>query len=380
MIRIGSSLALLLALVPSPAWAQAAWPPPMPDLRALAAAAAVPPPAAAAALYPGMLDKILPLLAEKNYQGLADEARRAGDWQRGRRDVGLRETRGGYELTDGQGASFPLTAALGEDLAHANQYFGMTPASVAHPPTHAELAAAATSPEGVESIARIFERTIAERVNAPSGTVVPEAGGEATLEGVMLLHEIPDLTREVLPLVARAAGDADELARLYARFPEPMKAVDDSGLLANFLRMRPGWQARGMEKEKIDKVLRVTVDTILRNTSDAYIFEPDTQFAAITSQDWSGRYVGRWHTHPPAVRAGGWGASDIPSVPDMDIASKEGQNMVFAFHPDGFDFYDLSPLDGIAPDLDKVLKTPYRSPAWRARFQALYDRAFPQKP
>jgi hypothetical protein len=380
MIRIGSSFALLFALAPSPARAQAAWPPPMPDLRALAAASAVPPPAAAAALYPGMLDKILPLLAEKNYHGLSDEAWRASDWQRGRRDVGLRETRGAYELTDAQGASFPLTSALGTDLAHANQYFGMTPASLAHPPTHAELAAAATSPEGVESVARIFERTIAARVNAPSATVVPEAGGEATLEGAMILHEIPDMTRDVLPLVARAYDDADELARLYARYPEPMKAIDDSGLLANFLRMRPGWQARGMEKEKIDKVLRVTVDTILRNTSDAYIFEPDTQFAAITSQDWSGRYVGRWHTHPPHAGPEGWGASDVPSGPDMDIASKEGQNMVFSFQPDGFDFYDLSPLDGIAPDLDKVLKTSYRSPAWRARFQALYERAFPQKP
>lgn len=378
MIRLGASLALLVSLLPSSARAQAVWPPPLPEIRALAAA--VPEPPAAEPLYPGMLDKILSLLAEKNYQGLAGEARRADDWQRGRQGIALRESGGAPELTDGQGASFALSAALGADLAHANQYFGMTPASVAHPPSHAELAAAATSPEGVEGIARIFERTISARVNAPSGTVVPEAGGEATLDAAMRLHEIPDLTREVLPLVARAAGDADELARLYARYPEPMKAVDDSGLLANFLRMLPGWRARGMEKEKIDKVQRLTVDTILRNTSDAYIFEPDTQFAAITTQDWSGRYVGRWHTHPPAVRAGGWGAADVPSGPDMDIASKEGQNMVFVFFPDGFDFYDLSPLEGLAPDLDKALKTSYRAPAWRARFQALYDRAFANKP
>jgi hypothetical protein len=373
-------LALIFALSPSPARAQAAWPPALPDRQALAAAAAVSEPPASAPLQPGVLDQLLPRLAEKNYQGLGDEARRADDWQRSRRDVGLRETPGGFALTDGRGESFPLSAALSADLRHADQYFALTPATVAHPPTNAELATAATSPEGVESIARIFERTIAGRINAPSGTIVPEAGGEATLNGGMSLHEIPDLTRDVLPLVARAYDDADELARLYERYPEPMKAVDDSGLLAGFLKRLPGWKARGMEKEKIDKVLHVTVDTILCNTSDSYIFEPDTQFAAITSQDWSGRYVGRWHTHPPHARDGGWGSSDVPSGPDMDIASKEGQNMVFSFQPDGFDFYDLSPLMGAAPNLDKVLKTSYRSPEWRARFQALYNRAFPKNP
>jgi hypothetical protein len=196
----------------------------------------------------------------------------------------------------------------------------------------------------------------------------------------MVFHEIPDMTRAILPRVAAAAKDEEELARLYQRFPEPMKAIDDSGLLANLIRLWPGWKARGMAPEKMASVLSITVDTVLRNTSDSYIFDPDTQFAAIVSQDWSGRYVGRWHTHPPARRAAGWGGADIPSGPDMDIASKEGQNMVFVFQPDGFDFYDLSPMAGGAPELAKCLKTEYRSAAWRARFQALYDRAFPNKP
>lgn len=376
MVRSGSLLALILALVPS-ARAQELRFPSLGDLRRQAAE--VPAPTSAVALQPGVLDQLLPKLAEKNYGGLGDEARRADDWRRGRTDVGLRAAPDGDRLSDGR-ESFSLSPALSAALRHADQYFAMTPATVAQPPTHDELVAAATSPEGVESVARIFERTIAQRVTAPTGVIVPEAGGEAALDGAMRFHEIPDMTRDVLPRVAGAADDADELARLYALYPEAMKAVDDNGLLANLLKMRPGWQARGMAKEKIDKVLHLTVDTVLRNTSDSYIFDPDTQFAAITSQDWSGRYVGRWHTHPPAVRGGGWGGADVPSGPDMDIASKDGQNMVFVFFPDGFDFYDLSPLAGAAPDLDKVLKTSYRSPEWRARFQALYDRAFPKKP
>jgi hypothetical protein len=372
MIRFGSSLALLLALAPSFAAAQEAWPPALPDLHRLAAA--VPAPTGVAPLQPGVLDQLLPKLAAQDYGGLGDEAKRADAWRRGRRDVGLR----GGELSDGAGGTFALSAPLAAALRHADQYFGMTPATEAHPPAHDELVAAATSPEGVENVAAIFERTIRDRLVTPTGVVVPEAGGEAALDGGLRFHEIPDMTRDVLPRVARAADDPDELARLYARFPAEMKAIDENGLLARLLSSWPGWIARGMEKEKRDKILHLTVDTLLRNASDSYIFDPDTQFAAITSQDWSGRYVGRWHTHPPAFRPGGWGCADIPSGPDMDIASKEGQNMVFVFCPDGFDFYDLAPLAGAEPNLDKVLKTSYRSPAWRARFQALYDRAFPK--
>ncbi len=145
--------------------------------------------------------------------------------------------------------------------------------------------------------------------------------------------------------------------------------------------MGPGWVARGTPSAERERVLRLTVDTLLRNASDTYLFDPASQFAAVISQDWSGRYVGLWHIHPPGAQASGWGPGDIPSIADMDVAMSEGQNLVVAFSPDGFDLYDLAPLFGAKePDPAKILKTSFRSPAWRAHFQAVFDQAFPGHP
>lgn len=181
------------------------------------------------------------------------------------------------------------------------------------------------------------------------------------------------MTRAILPDVVRAARDPDALARLYAARPEEMKAIDPDGLLANFLKRRSAWLANGMPPERVRHALDVTIDGLLRNATDSYIFDPQTQPTAILSQSWSGRYVGRWHTHPPHAAARGWTNADGPSPPDMDIAVQEGQNIVLVFFPDGFDLYDLAPLAGAKPDLARVLKDSYRSEAWRRRFQRLFD-------
>jgi len=358
----------------APALAQSAWPPPPPDVSALARVAIHAPPVALG-LKPGVVEQLLPRLAELDAAGLGSEARRAAAWAEGRKDFSLEETEGG-KLRDGTGAALAVSPALAAAIRRADGYFGITPATLASPPTHQEIVSAALSPEGVEAIAAVFERTIADRLATPTGAVVPEAGGEAALDGGLRLHEIPELTRETMRLVARAAADPDELARLYASRPETMKLIDENGLLANFLRLRVGWQARGMPQEKQDGVLRLTIDTILHNASDAYVFDPASQMAAIVSQDWSGRYLGRWHTHPPGAGAAGFKGADVPSPPDMDIAVAEGQNLVFSFQPDGFDLYDLAPLAGAKPDLSRILKDSYRSQAWNRRFQALFDRAF----
>ncbi|MFI5349221.1 MAG: hypothetical protein ACHQ2Z_06740 [Elusimicrobiota bacterium] len=371
MNRRAPGFALIFALVSMGARAQEAWPPSLDSLPRLSVAA----PAGAEPLQPGLLESILPKIAEYNSAGCGDEAARVLLWGKGRKGIGLSDAR----LSDETGAAFAVSPALVEALRNANSYFGMTPATQAALPTHAEISAAALSPAGVEAIARIFERTIADRLSLATGVIVPEAGGEASLDSQMRMHEIPEMTRAVLPRIVRNSQDPEALSALYARYPEEMKVIDPDGQLMKFLRNRPQWIERGMPQENIDKVLRVTLDGLLRNATDSYVFDPKSQLDAIVSQSWSGRYIGRWHTHPPRARAHGWGGADGPSPPDMDIAVQEGQNMVIVFDPDGFDLYDLAPLEGKAPDLNKILKDSYRSAAWRDRFQALFEQAFPDR-
>ncbi|MFI5361069.1 MAG: hypothetical protein ACHQ49_03780 [Elusimicrobiota bacterium] len=372
MVRFRPAVAVLLALsAPLSASAQEAWPPALSDLPS--SSIAVPP-----SVHPfraGVLDKILPKIVENDLAGGGDEAKRVLAWASGRRGVAWSERAGAWELADGAGAVFPVSPAFGAALRNANSYFGM-----AASPTHAEIVAAVFSPAGVEAVAEIFDRTISDRLTLPTGVIVPEAGGEAALDGGLRLHEIPEMTRAVLPLIVRDSNDPDALSRLYARCPEEMKIIDPDGQLSKFLQNRPAWLARGMAPENVDHVLRVTLDGLLRNATDAYVFDPQSQLAAVVSQNWSGSYIGRWHTHPPRARAHGWGGADGPSPPDMEIAIAEGQNMVFVFDPDGFDLYDLAPLEGGKPDLNKILKDSYRSDAWHGRFQALFDKTFPQRP
>jgi hypothetical protein len=370
------AFALLLALVSArAARSQEAWSPSLADIPRPAVAA----PNGSRPLQAGLLELLLPKFVANNSAGCGDEAKKILVWQKSRKGVGLGERNGGAELSDETGATLRVSPAFAAALSNADSYFGMTPATQAAPPTHAEIVAAAFSPAGVEAVAEIFERTIAGRLAMPTGVIVPEAGGEATLDSSMRMHEIPEMTRAVLPLIVRDSANPDALSELYARYPEEMKVIDPDGLLAKFLQNRPAWIARGMTQENIDRVSRITLDGILRNATDAYVFDPETQLSAVVSQSWSGRYIGRWHTHPPRARAHGWGNADGPSPPDMDIAIQEGQNMVFVFYPDGFDLYYLAPLFGASPDLNKILKDSYRSDSWRRRFQDLFDRSFPPK-
>jgi hypothetical protein len=373
MNRRTPAFALLLALVSSLSRAQESWPPTLPDMPRPAVAT----PASARPFQPGVLEQLLPKFVEDDSAGCGSEAARILVWEKGRKGFGLSES---GILSDETGATMAVSPALAAALRNADSYFAMTPATLAAPPTHTEILAAAFSPSGVEAIANIFERTIADRLTAPTGVIVPEAGGEATLDSAMRMHEIPELTRPVLALIVRDSANPDALISLYAKYPEEMKVIDPDGLLSHFLRERPGWIARGMTPENVDKTYRITLDGILRNATDAYMFDPRSQLAAVVSQSWAGRDIGLWHTHPPRARAHGWGPADGPSPPDMDIAIQTGQNMVFVFYPDGFDLYDLAPLFGKTPDLNKILMDSYRSETWRRRFQDLFDKDFPRRP
>lgn len=365
-------LAVLLALC-GPSQAQADWQPPRLELSALS------PILGAAPVHPAVLEAALPRIVSKDFRGLGEEARRVLAWARGKSRVALRGSDGSWSLADGSGASLPLSPALGPALRHANEYFMMTPATLERPVTHEELKAALLSEAGVARVRAVFERSIAERVATGKGLAVPELGGESTLKGGVLdLHEMEDLTRPVMQLVSRSAKDPEALARIAEEHAEGFKTLDEMGLLKRLLDRLPALEAKGVSREKRENLLALTVETVLENGAGSYVWDPETQFAAVADQSWSGRYVGKWHTHPPHAGKGFWESSCGPSGPDLDIAVKDGQNLVLSFQTDGFDAYDLSPLENGQPDLRQVLEFSYRSEAWRRHFQALHDAVFPK--
>lgn len=354
---------LFLSSMAGAARAQTAWPPPIPELPKIAR------PPAGRTIAPDVIDAVVGKMVQYDFHGLGAEAARLQAWAKNKGALALGTT----AMTDESGGTHAVSPEMATALKRAAEYFAMTD------PTRAELVASAMSAEGVARIKALFEGAISQRLTIPTGTVVPEIGGMAVIEGGLQLREIPEQTRPAMRELAKNAGDVTALAALYARLPDQMKAIDEQGLLAKLLQRWPDWEARGTPQADRDRILKITVDGLLRNASDAYIFDPATQFSAVVSQDWSGGYVGLWHIHPPQTGKSGWGPGDIPSGNDMDIASTEGQNLVVAFSPDGFDLYDLSKLSGDKkPDLSKVLQTTYRSAAWRTHFQALFDQAFPK--
>ncbi|MDD5627768.1 MAG: hypothetical protein PHU21_01795 [Elusimicrobia bacterium] len=361
--------ALLLALC-VPALAQSDWQPPRLELSRLS------PITGAAPLHPTVMEAALPRMAAQDFRGLGAEAAQVLSWIQGKPRVALRGREGSWSLMDDSGASLPLSPALGAALQHIDQYFKMAPAT-----SHEELKAALLSEAGVASIVALFDRAIAERVDSGKGIAVPELGGEAALDGGrIILHEMPDLTRPVMQLISRSAKDPEALARICAEHAAAVGVLDEHGLLRNLLKRMPEWEKRGIPLQQREKTLALTVSTVLENGAGTYVFDPETQFAAILDQSWTGRYVGQWHTHPPHPAAGAFQGSEGPSGPDMDIAVASGQNLVLAFQTDGFDAYDLSPLENGQPDLSKILKISYRSAAWRRHFQAVYDAAFKAGP
>ena len=362
-----TSAAALLFLFAPPARAQQAWPPPVPAFaRSYAARRAACP--GCRALDAGV-EQGLERIAKKDVSGLGAEAAAVRRWLSGKDGVRL----GGGRLVDRSGASLALSPELSRALDRVGQYFGMTPETLAHPIDFAELSSALTSPAGAAAVQALFEQAIAERIVFGATVQVPELGGEVTLGAALEFRQMPDLTRALWRKVAAAHDDPAALTALYDADPEGMKLIDENGLLRNALRGLPLWEARGVPAEQRAKVLRLSVASALETSGDTFTFEPDAQFAAILGQDWSGRYLGRWHTHPPEFLRSGWGAAEGPSDADMKIALDSGQNLTLAFSPDGFTAYDLSALDAsTGPDRGLIGKVEYRSAAWRERFAALH--------
>jgi hypothetical protein len=118
--------------------------------------------------------------------------------------------------------------------------------------------------------------------------------------------------------------------------------------------------------------LSLALATVVENAAAAYGLDPEAQLMLIAHTDWCGRYVGRWHTHPPRDLGDAWAGGGEPSFEDMQNAVRDGQFLTLSFQPDGFDLYDAAPLSEAGRvDLSLLKVTRHRSPAWRVRFERI---------
>ena len=382
-------LAAAVVLAAFPVRAQEAWPPALPGLVRQVRAT----------LRAGMpLNELvvkggIGRLADKNFAGLGTEAERLRAWAQGREGLSLSWEGQACRVTDSRGESVSVSASLSSALSHMNQFFNMLAPALEQPMTFEELKAAALSEKSVARVQGLFDRMLDQAMDVDGIWLIPEIGGEATLdrnvefddvggeatvERVLEFHEIEDASRPIMREIASIFSHPDGALSQISRINElyrtnPLMAdVDDRWVLRGVIEGMPAREARGLPAANREKILRIALKHALSIAADSWTFDPAQQFVAIVGQEWSGRYVGLWHTHPPLFGANGWGAVEGPSDPDMENASRMGQFMTVSFHPEGFDLYDLSALEGLADSeltRSKLRKISYRSPSWREHFQ-----------
>ena len=120
----------------------------------------------------------------------------------------------------------------------------------------------------------------------------------------------------------------------------------------------------------------MTLESVLASAVHVHFktwaIDPVAQQAMIAANDWSGRYVGFWHLHPPRPVPSGYGPGFEPSHEDMTIAVEHGQLLTLVFQADGFDGYDLGAMARAGgPDLSKARVIRHRSAGWKRRFSSL---------
>lgn len=317
------------------------------------------PAGAARPLEAPVVEKGISLLALENPAGLGAEAARLETWADGRRGLGLEAG----TVADDAGRSFALSTPLAQALSRMNAYFAMTTVTAARPIRHEELAAVLLSTTGTDMVGALYERMIAERISFHGRVIIPEIGGDATIDGTLTLHELADPGRPLFAVIAKNGDSPADLSAAVAGHEDLLAFVDETGLLSRALKSWPGWVTRDKPpKAEREAIFRQAVSTVMENSARAFLYAPRAQLAAMVGQDWSGRYAGMWHAHPPHFRPGGWEASDEPSDFDRKIAREEGQNLTLVFQPDGFDAYDLA----------AGAKVSYRGEPWKRRFAAIH--------
>ena len=263
-------------------------------------------------------------------------------------------------------AAAAVTAGPAAAQDRVAQYLGLSKATLEQPITPAELEAALLSPAGVRDVAALFEKAMASRLALGGEAIVPELGGEATLDGGHLRFvEYPDPLQPVVRRMVALRGDPQALLDFLTGSVEGKQLLATTGgLHAHLYQMTT--KTPTFEKHSVlDRILGGAVAIHVKT----WAATPEVQRAMIEKTDWRGRYVGFWHLHPPVRTSAGLVPGFEPSMEDMQIAIEKAQLLTLVFRPDGFDAYDLEPLARAAqPDLGKAHVIRYRSPEWARRF------------
>lgn len=264
--------------------------------------------------------------------------------------------------------SFALSPMMAQTLRRMNQWHGLA-ATGDNPITHDQLRSATLTPQSILRIRTLFEEAIRRGVRIDGQWLTPETGGEATIDTELRLAETEDPRWRMIQELAGVLDDPGAVANLFETRSVEMAHIDTHALLRVAVeRYRLG--ARGSSDE-----IRRAVATVAKNSAPTYSLGPEEHLALVTSRDWSGRYVGGWHTHAPKERGGEWVRSDGPSFEDMQNAVRFGQFLTLSFQPDGFDLYDAGPLaDAGRVDLSLLKVIRHRSEAWREHFERLRPR------
>lgn len=318
----------------------------------------------------------LAMLAAHDPNGLGAQAAAVGRWREGRRELYLAQGPRGWALRDAEGRTLRITREMGEALRRMNDFFGLNPEV-----PRDLLKAALLSEPGVLAVRGLFEESIRRRLVAGGKVLVPEVSGEATLgpQG-LAFHLTPDHMLPILKRLETLRSDQEGLAELFRTEAEKMGSLDPQGQLRRFLFEKlPQWEAKDFPpRERRDAMLRMHVDSIIEQAVNVSSGSMKATLEAMTSHEWSGRYVGLWHTHPPQDTPAGFdGVGDFwsgPSSADKEAAYRSGQNLTIAFYPDGFNAYDLSDLKSPEVPDEQIPVVSYRSPAWREFFAGLHGR------
>jgi hypothetical protein len=261
-------------------------------------------------------------------------------------------------------------AALpGAQSARKQSYLSLAQATLRQPITHDELRAAILSPAGVASIRALFERSIAESLEAAGTLVTPELGGESTLDaGGLILVSYPDPVHPILREMVSLRSDPARLLAFLESSPDGNAVLKGTGGLHALLYQMAQGSPTEQQTALLDRVTESSVATFFKT----WRADPGIQARMIESTDWSGRYVGFWHIHPPRLRSDGFESGIEPSVEDMQNAIDLGQFLTLVFQPEGFDAYDLSPLarTGTA-NLTRARVVSYRSRDWALHFEGV---------
>lgn len=252
------------------------------------------------------------------------------------------------------------------------QYLGLARATLERPITPAELDAALLSPAGIEAIAALFEKSLASSVILGGKRIVPELGGEATLDqGRLQYIAYADPYHPVVRRMPALAADPEALLDFLSASPEGVHVLRIAGGLHAHLHQMTTRPPTDAQRRVLDQVITSAAEVVFKT----WTATPETQMATIRQHDWRGRYVGFWHIHPPRTTATGYTTGLEPSMEDMTLAMQQSQLLTLVFQADGFDAYDLSALGTAgAPDLTKARMVRHRSTEWLRRFRALRDR------